>query len=251
MPVVAITGGAQGIGRGIAEHFAAAGYAVSFADPAHDAGEELLAKLKAAGTKALYFHADTANEDDARNWIEQTRSNLGVPDVLINNAGIMIRKPFLELSADEFDRVLGVNLRGAFICAQAAARLMAERKQGGTIINVASTRALMSEPSTESYSATKGALVALTHAMAISLGPLGIRVNCVSPGWIETSDWQFSGRSQAPQHSSQDREQHPVGRVGTPIDIAKACLFLAKDADFITGQNIIVDGGMTVKMIYA
>ena len=108
----------------------------------------------------------------------------------------------------------------------------------------------MFEPGTEAYSASKGGIVALTHAMAMSLGPR-IRVNAVSPGWIETRDWQFSGRAKSPDHSPADRSQHPVGRVGTPDDIAKACLFLAKNAGFMTGQNLVIDGGMTIKMIYA
>ena len=251
MRVVAITGGAQGIGRGIALYFAQAGYAVAIADPVQDAGDELVAMIKKSGGHALFTHADTSKEHDVDAWFETTRTHLGVPDVLINNAGIMIRKPFLELLPSEFDHVLGVNLRGAFLCAQAAARLMVERGEGGAIINIASTRAFMSEPDTESYSASKGGIVALTHAMAISLGPNRIRVNCVSPGWIETHDWQYSGRAEKPKHSKEDRDQHPVGRVGTPLDVAKACLYLAIDADFMTGQNMIIDGGMSVKMIYA
>jgi NAD(P)-dependent dehydrogenase (short-subunit alcohol dehydrogenase family) len=109
----------------------------------------------------------------------------------------------------------------------------------------------MSEPDTEPYSASKGGIVALTHAMAISLGGHGIRVNCVSPGWIETRDWQSSKHAVTPKHSAADRAQHPVGRVGTPEDIVEACLFLAERAGFMTGQNITIDGGMTVKMIYA
>ncbi len=108
----------------------------------------------------------------------------------------------------------------------------------------------MSEPNTEAYTASKGGIVALTHGMAISLGKYGIRVNAISPGWIETRDWQYSARAKKPKHSERDRLQHPVGRVGKPEDIAQACLFLAEHADFMTGQNIIIDGGMTVKMIY-
>ncbi|HTL26149.1 MAG TPA: SDR family oxidoreductase, partial [Burkholderiales bacterium] len=127
---------------------------------------------------------------------------------------------------------------------------MVERGQGGAIVNIASTRAFMSEPGTEAYSASKGGIVALTHAMAISLGPRGIRVNCISPGWIETRDWQYTPRAQRPEHSERDRLQHPVGRVGKPEDIADACFYLAEQATFMTGQNITLDGGMTVKMIY-
>jgi NAD(P)-dependent dehydrogenase (short-subunit alcohol dehydrogenase family) len=178
-------------------------------------------------------------------------NEFGVPDVLINNAGTMIRKDVLKLSIAEFDSVISTNLRGTFLCAQAAARLMKKRGRGGVIINMASTRAFMSEPNTEGYTASKGGIVALTHGLAISLAPYRIRVNAVAPGWIEVRDWRKSSRAKKPHHSKEDREQHPVGRVGVPEDIAKTCQFLAEDAGFITGQTLVVDGGMTVKMIYA
>lgn len=249
MKIVAITGGAQGIGRAIALHFADAGYAVSIADTAADANAELLDLLRQRGVPALAQHIDVSDPGAVAGWIAQTVDQLGCPDVLINNAGIMISKPFLELPIEDFDRVLAVNLRGCFVCAQAAARAMVEHKKPGAIINIASTRAFMSEPDTEAYSASKGGVLALTHAMAISLTPQRIRVNCISPGWIETRDWQHGSRASVPTHSQRDREQHPVGRVGRPQDIAEACSYLA-EAGFVTGQNLTVDGGMTVKMIY-
>lgn len=248
--VVAITGGGQGIGRGIAFAFAEAGYAVSLADTAADAGEEAADHIRKLGRPALFAQADTSQPDDVDRWIKRTVEELGCPDVLINNAGIGANKPFLELPVEDFDRVQAVNVRGTFLCTQAVARALVREKRGGAIINIASTRAFMSEANTEAYTASKGAIVALTHGMAISLGGYGIRVNAISPGWIETSDWQYSGRAKAPHHSEADKAQHPVGRVGVPDDIAKACLFLANDAEFMTGQNIIIDGGMSVKMIY-
>lgn len=247
--VVAVTGGGQGIGRAVALHFAQAGYAVSVADTIEDAGHEIAQRVQALGVKAMFVRTDVADAGEVDAWMHATADRLGPPDVLVNNAGISRNAPFLELKAADFDRVIAVNLRGAFLCAQAAAKRMVEGGRGGAIINVASTRAFMSEAGTEAYTASKGGIVALTHALAISLGPRGIRVNCVSPGWIETRDWQFSGRAKMPVHSTADREQHPVGRVGKPDDVAEACLFLAR-AGFITGQNLIIDGGMTVKMIY-
>jgi NAD(P)-dependent dehydrogenase (short-subunit alcohol dehydrogenase family) len=250
LKVAAVTGGAQGIGRAIAYEFAHAGYAVSILDPATDAGGEALEKIRALGSIGTFVAGDTGSKADIDAWLAKTASTLGCPDVLVNNAGISRNKPFLALSVDDFDRVIAVNLRGAFLCSQNAAQRMVERGRGGAIVNIASTRAFMSEPNTEAYTASKGGIAALTHAMAISLGPHGIRVNAISPGWIETRDWQYSARAAQPQHSERDREQHPVGRVGNPEDIAQACLFLAENAAFITGQNLIVDGGMTVKMIY-
>ena len=250
MKVVAITGGAQGIGRGIAFAFAEAGYAVSLADPDADAGQEAVTKVRERGAKAIFAQTDVAKEADVQRWIDRTVDELGCPDVLVNNAGILRNGPFLDLPVEDFDRVIAVNLRGTFLAAQHTARRMVARGRGGAIINIASTRAFMSEPGTEAYTASKGGIVALTHGMAISLGPHDIRVNAISPGWIETRDWQYTPQAETPVHSERDCLQHPVGRVGKPEDIAEACLFLAEHAGFMTGQNITIDGGMTVKMIY-
>ncbi len=248
--VVAITGGAQGIGRATALLFAKEGYKVSIADIDKEAGFEVIRMIREQGGEAMFMCVDVSDADSVKRWIALTVNELGSVDVLINNAGIGKGGPMLTLSPDDFDRVLAVNLRGTFLCSQQAADWM-RRRGGGAIINIASTRALMSEADTEAYSASKGGILALTHAMAISLGKYGIRVNAISPGWIETSDWQYSARATVPRHSERDRLQHPVGRVGKPEDIAYACLYLAGSrAGFITGQNIVIDGGMTVKMIY-
>ena len=255
MKIVAITGGGAGIGRGIAWHFARAGYAVSITDSDRQAGKESLEVMREAGVEAIFVPGDVSRPADVNRWLARTKAKLGCPDLLINNAGTEIRKDVLELTIAEFDRVIATNLRGTFICSQAVARMMAMRggsksKMGGAIINIASTRAFMSEAGTEGYTASKGGIVALTHGMAISLAKHRIRVNCISPGWIETADWQRASKARKPHHSRADKEQHPVGRVGMPEDIAKACQFIAEDAGFMTGQNLILDGGMTVKMIY-
>ena len=249
MKVVAITGGGQGIGRAIAYRFAEAGYAVSIADPDAQAGREAAAALAERRLKSLFVRTDVGRDGDIRRWVARTVKELGVPDVLVNNAGIGRSAPFLELRPRDFDRVIAVNLRGTFRCSQEFARHMVRRGRGGSIVNISSTRAFMSEPGTEAYTASKGGIVALTHGMAVSLGPEGIRVNSIAPGWIETAEWKKASQARAPKHSKADREQHPVGRVGAPPDIAEACFYVAH-AGFMTGQTVTVDGGMTVKMIY-
>lgn len=144
--------------------------------------------------------------------------------------------------------MIGTNLTGMFLCVKHSVSHL--RCARGAIINIASTRAIQSEPNTEAYSAAKGGVLAFTHALAMSLGP-DIRVNCISPGWIDVSEWKKCRLAKNPHFTEQDHAQHPAGRVGKPEDIATLVAFLISDeAEFITGQNIIVDGGMTKKMIY-
>jgi NAD(P)-dependent dehydrogenase (short-subunit alcohol dehydrogenase family) len=182
--------------------------------------------------------------------VEETVREFGGLDVLVNNAGIAAPRggPVAELALPDWNRVLAVNLTGAFLCAKhAAAHLRLNR---GAIVNIASTRALMSEPGCEAYAASKGGIVALTHALALSLGP-DVRVNCISPGWIETAEWKRADQRRAPRLSAADHAQHPCGRVGRPEDIAALVDFLAsEESGFITGANFTADGGMTRRMIY-
>ncbi|KIH75888.1 NAD(P)-dependent dehydrogenase, short-chain alcohol dehydrogenase family [Geoalkalibacter ferrihydriticus] len=235
-----ITGAARGIGRAVAEEFLRAGYQVMLADLDEEGGHRVAAQLAEIG-RVEFVATDVSQPGEVERLVTSTAALFGGIDVLVNNAGIMIRKPLEELSFEEWQRVLAVNLTGPFLCARAAAPHL--RARCGAIINIASTRALMSELHTEAYSASKGGLLALTHALALSLGP-EIRVNGISPGWIDVS------AGQEPL-SAADHAQHPAGRVGTPQDIARAVLFLADPAnDFITGENLVIDGGMTRKMIY-
>jgi NAD(P)-dependent dehydrogenase (short-subunit alcohol dehydrogenase family) len=237
-PVALVTGAAQGIGRAIARHLLESGWAVGALDLP---GSGLSRAVVTGARRALALEGDVADTATAARAVKAVVQKFGRLDALVSNAGIMKRKPLRALTPEEWHRVLDVNLTATFLLARAAEKDL--RKAKGAIVTIASTRALMSEPDTESYAASKGGLVALTHALAISLGP-DVRVNCVSPGWIAT---EKHGKL-----SRRDHAQHPAGRVGRPQDIAEIVGFLldAEKSGFVTGANFVVDGGMTRKMIY-
>jgi NAD(P)-dependent dehydrogenase (short-subunit alcohol dehydrogenase family) len=228
--VALVTGAAHGIGAAIAARLARDGYRVVVAD------------IDASGRAppgGRYVHCDVSDEAAVRTLVDTARVSEGRLDALVCNAGINIRKPIATLSLDEWSRVIGTNLTSAFLLTRAAETLLRAAK--GAVVTIASTRARMSEANTEAYAASKGGLVALTHALAISLGP-DVRVNCISPGWIFT-------RGDPPR--PEDHAFHPVGRVGTPEDVAALAAFLVgPESGFITGAEFVIDGGVTRKMIY-
>ncbi|XRG80568.1 SDR family oxidoreductase [Rossellomorea sp. GAMAL-10_SWC] len=237
---IIITGGANGIGEGVAFAFGKLGAIVFIADVNEQKGHRVVKKIEENGGRAIFFKTDVSIERDIINLIRNVIDNIGKLDILINNAGISAFKPFLSLSTDEWDQVINTNLRSVFISSREAAKVM---NNGGRIINMASTRAIMSEPNSEAYAASKGGIVSITHSLAASLQPNGITVNCISPGWIQVD--------QNEELKETDHLQHWSNRVGKPEDIAKACIYLADpENNFINGQNIIIDGGMTRKMIY-
>jgi len=243
-----VTGGARGIGAAIAYRLASEGCRTAILDIDEYAGRVREAEFVSMDLKTIFIKADVSIEEEVSRAIDEVYKTFGSIDVLINNAGIGFSGKPIELqSIDEWRRVMDVNLTGPYLCSKHVVRYMKSR--GGVIINIASTRALQSEPHTEPYSASKGGLLALTHALAISLAPYKIRVLAVSPGWIDTSLWQIPRKE--PKLSPLDHRQHPAGRVGRPEDIAALVAFLASDeAEWITGVNIVIDGGMTIKMIY-
>jgi NAD(P)-dependent dehydrogenase (short-subunit alcohol dehydrogenase family) len=235
--VALVTGGASGIGRAIARNLIAADWSVGIVDVA----KEKMRGSFPASARVVLIAGDIGEERTAARAVETLVKRFDRLDAVVSNAGIMIRKPLRQLTLAQWHRVIDTNLTATFLLARAAEREL--RKAHGAIVTIASTRALMSEANTESYSASKGGIVALTHALAISLGP-DIRVNCVSPGWIETKDYDALRRK--------DHAQHPLGRVGKPEDIAEMVAFLLdpQRSGFVTGANFVVDGGMTRKMIY-
>lgn len=243
--IVIVTGSGHGIGRAVAGMYAAHGAHVVIAEQDRTAGlaaaDAINASEATTGT-ALFHQIDVSQPESIDDLMRMVDTRWGRLDVLINNAGITRWKSPYELTVDEWDQIMNTNVRSVFLASREAAKIM-RRHGDGAIVNLSSTRAHMSEPDTEAYAASKGGILALTHAMAVSLGPDRIRVNAISPGWIETGDYEAL--------RAEDHGQHPAGRVGKPDDIARACLFLTqKENDFVTGTELVVDGGMTRKMIY-
>ena len=239
--VAIVTGGERGIGRAIAEELLSRGMKVCIGGIDTVSAERTIADLN-AGDALSFRECDVRDEDAVRQLVAFTVATFGRLDAMIANAGLANpgHNPIQEVTLEAWDRVIRTNLTGPFLSAKHAAPEL--KKQGGSIVLIASTRALQSMPNGFAYSASKAGLLGLTHAMANSLGP-AIRVNAISPGWIHKGDQS--------RLSPEDHSQHPAGRVGKPADIAAMVAYLiSEEAGFITGQNFVVDGGMTKKMIY-
>ncbi len=224
---VIITGGAKGIGRCMVEEFRKAGAKVAVIDldrsePACD----------------LYFCGDIAREEDLKSFADLVIKNFKKVDCLINNACLSRKGILSGCSYEDFNYVLRVGISAPYYL---TSLLLPYFGEGAAIVNISSTRAFMSQGDTESYTAAKGGITALTHALALSLAGR-VRVNSIAPGWIDTTESEWS---------EEDHKQHPVGRIGKPMDIARMAMYLCSDdSSFITGENITVDGGMTKQMIY-
>ena len=247
--VVVVTGGAQGIGRGIAQGMLGAGGSVAILDRDRDAGQACLREWN-LGARAAFHAVDVTREAAVRRAFDRIGAGFGRIDALVNNAGIADPHsvPLDRLDVREWRRRVDSHLHAAFLCTRAA--LPALRKARGAVVNVASTRAQQSEPHTEAYAAAKGALVAFTHALAVSEGP-ALRVNAICPGWIATDAWRKPAARRAPKLTRRDHAQHPAGRVGTPEDIAALAVYLlGPQSGFVTGQCFVVDGGMSRRMRY-
>ena len=244
--VAIVTGAAQGIGQACAVRLAKEGARIALCDVNAAAGEAAATQIEAAGGTALFFTCDVAKPADVDGVVAATLQAFGRIDVLVNNAGVVDDAPFLELTIEEFDRVLGINLRGAFLMGQAVARQMVKQGKGGTfagaIVNMSSINEKFALPDHVAYSISKGGISQLTKAMAIALAPQGIRVNAVGPGTIDTPLIESVIKDKAFRTKVLSRT--PLGRFGRPEEVAAIVAWLASDeASYVTGTTIFADGG--------
>jgi 3-oxoacyl-[acyl-carrier protein] reductase len=241
---VLISGGTSGIGLATARRFLEEGARVFLSGATEEEVEKALADLDGSVDGA---GADVADERTVAELVDHATRFLGRIDVLINNAGIARKSAFLQTEVADWDRTIAVNLRGMFLVARAVARAMVADGRGGAIVNMASTNALGGEEHFADYNASKGGVLQLTRTMAVELGPKGVRVNCVCPGFIDTP----LNRALASEEEFREyeRERIPLRRRGRPEEVASAYLFLASDdASFVHGAALVVDGGQTAVM---
>jgi NAD(P)-dependent dehydrogenase (short-subunit alcohol dehydrogenase family) len=243
--VAIITGAARGIGFAVAKRFVADGAKVVIADVDDEAGEAAAEDLKSQG-EAMYIHCNVAERLDVRNLVAETLNAYGDIDVLVNNAGIVVGADFLDLEEEDFERVLSINLKGAFLCSQAVARHMVEKVQNGgepgCIVNMSSVNSVLAIPNQIPYCVSKGGMSQLTKTTALSLAQYGIRVNAIGPGSIMTE--MLASVNSDPAAKNRILSRTPMLRVGEPSEIASVAAFLASsDASYVTGQTIFADGG--------
>lgn len=242
-----VTGASKGVGKGIALELARRGARVAVNYNSDEAGAAAtVAEIEASGGKALAVHANVGAKADIDRMFDSVLSEFGVLDILVNNAGIQTWKPLLELTEQEWDRVLAVNLKGCFLCTQRAARQMS-LSGGGSIVNIGSGCNKWPFPNLVDYTASKGGMEQFTKVAAVELGPLKIRVNCVAPGAIEIE----RTKHEAGDYAGTWTKLTPMRRVGLPADVANAVAFLCEDSsEFITGQTLWVDGGLFTRPVW-
>lgn len=243
--VALVTGAASGIGRAIATTLATAGASIAVVDLDQPGGARLVAEIERGGGRALFVAADVSRSADCENAVKHAVETFGRLDVVVNNAGITRRADVTALSEEDWDRVMAVNLKSVFLVSKFAIPLMAAGGRGA-IVNIGSGWGLRGGPKAAAYCASKGGVVQLTRAMAIDHGAAGIRVNCVCPGDTDTAMLADEARqlNQPAEDFLREAAARPLGRVGTPEEIAQAVLYLASDAaSFVTGAVLVVDGG--------
>jgi len=243
--VALVTGGAQGIGRAVARRLAAEGAAVALVDLDEAGARRVAAEIEAEGGRALPVAGDVAREEDVRRAVEQTVARLGALRVLVNNAGVNVMKTVESATQEDWARAMDVDLKGVWLCCKHALRHL-RAAGGGSIVNIASTHAFRTLPGSFPYAAAKGGVISLTKSLAIDAGPSDVRVNAICPGTIET---RLTGEWLAAQPDPERARRRllaaiPLGRIGTPEDVAALALFLAgDDSRFLSGAVIVLDGG--------
>lgn len=249
--IAVVTGAAGGIGKGIAEVFAEQAATVVIADRLEAEGEQTAHAIRDRGGNAQFIRCDVSDQDDVQAMVDQTVRTFNRVDVLVNNAGVNFVKPFEQLTPDDWDRVINVDLRGTFLCTRACIDHFLNQG-GGSVVNIATVHTAAVLPGSSPYDAAKWGVVGFTKALAVEYASRHIRFNCLSPGLIDTQIWADI------QEAAQDldachahwRANIPMGRVGLPREMGKAAAFLASDdAAYITGANLFADGGMTSQLI--
>lgn len=244
--VAIVTGATKGIGRACAEEYAKEGSKVTLAGRSEDLGEAAAEEITAQGGQAMFVTCDVSDSSQVNNMVAATVERFGGLDIMLSNAGINNKAEFLDVKEEDWDRVIDVNLKGVFLCGQAAARQMVKQGRGGVIINMSSVIAVLGLKNQVAYSASKGGITQLTKAMALGLIDKGIRVNAIGPGPVATELMQRVGHNEALMN--QILKRTPIGRIAECEEIGRVAVFLASDdSSFIVGQTVYADGGRMIQ----
>ena len=242
--IVIVTGARRGMGKSHALVLAKAGAKIVVSDISEEDCQKVVEEIEKNGGESLAVKCDVSKKEEVDNLVKKTIERFGRVDILVNNAGICQFKPFLELTEEEWDRTLNINLKGYFLCAQAAAKEMVKQKSG-VIVNIASVasgQVGIGFPTLAHYCASKGGIIAMTEVLAVELAPFGIRVNAIAPGMIETP--MIDPMKKDPKMMEAMLAKVPMQRVGKPEEVSNLVLFLASDqSSYITGSTVIIDGG--------
>lgn len=245
--VAIVTGGGQGIGKGIATTLAKAGAIVVIAEKNPETGQQTVETITRSGGSAVFLQTDTTSVASIQGMVEQTMALYDRIDTLVNNAGITVYKPLLEATCDDWDAVINLNLRGYFLCSKYVLPAMIERRRG-SIIHISSAHAFATIPHAEMYAASKGGINAMMRAMALSLGPYGIRVNAICPGFTAT-DWYQRMKDEQASKAAQLDQLQALQRINQPEDIGQLVLYLTSDAARnITAAELLIDAGLSARL---